>query len=1290
MSSVFVSRGREVHEAARIIQARYRLDDRFIEGHACRCQIDRARPLEGHIYLFEGHFVFSSEDYQSLPLIREYEDVTLGTVTPLSFECFVVDPDIIGTKKIHLKFSDMDRPDEAGRVLHFLKHKKAGKIDERIATALEGIPMNGLYARALARYPQHHHDIFNLFELYSVLHLPEGRPPPVPDMPGDNALEVGDIEAVIGHHIFWGCEVHSLSAEGVQTGKFEHGIIADMVDELTCYVCLSCICIMGSSDPNFPVKLDFQGILSIVEVVVDTEQQPLLPAVRISYISDEHIFNSFVLYHFTNELAFETCLHDLTMAWAFHHNRLYNVGEVFPLLDVQDLSTIVFHFRQLDREGYGIIPKDIFLQSFAPLNIHLDVADLLYGMFDHIVSPEESPEVVQFSRYLLAMRTLLSGPLEDKSDLLFRAFDYQRQGWVVKKEQLYALAVMTHGMSPEIRETYTFPDFNRWLFEQFDKNRDGFLTHQDFVDGICEDPKIRRAWSSMQLSPSPQIETKHPRRIGQRFIHAGHPRFPLICAIQHGIETSIVRYPTRNPDPNQGPFEEMQSYSMLRDQPMSEGDIDYTSSLPTPDWALPLESRVIIKNMERETLFNGKSGSVIGYNPESYSVVVNVHETGQPVSVSPENLTIIRTSLSKDIGFRLHPGQDPGICFQTKPNGLPFVAGLTVGGPSERAGMYPGFVIDRIDGYRMPSKRAIESYMEAWSQSGADQLVYSVILPLDDEHGLEVGSRVEISGLHNAPQYNKRRGVIQLKDDLEAIEVLLDGDDEPVVLQARNILPIGNSIHKKFRFDIPPGGELGMDLDVTRDEGPIFVKSVVPHGPADRCGLPVKSIIESVNGIKTHSPADLVAAIQEFVRSSSPSAIIGAIIPVGGRTLPGEDTDQELHITDYAPEVFADLRSMLNITDEDYLHSISLSSARAGLMTCHLRTLLELRPGAFFYGTHDERFVISGLSKERADALFKMLYDYREHLKKHKDSLLPRYVGLYCLEWHGADMYFAVTLNAFSIPHKDIPLVINITPDEPIEKHIQLAPKALKCLLIQLENDTRLLRGKRSIGYSLVVGVHSVRNEVDGRPIWGADKRVQAASTMLLGNPCFSLHEVLHSYNISRHMEPVFSRKHHTPLPMIGDRHESAKRKISARRRFFPPEEGEKKKKGMKYIKKVMDAEERWLQYTYHQKKKQRSPPIDPSAAPKDGEEKEKEKDWEEQEAKEEKEKGEKEEDNKDDAAAPLIPGGKKDTEKEKDEVNEFPGRVNLPTVAQEEPHLDSEWKCKGCGAVNAWRYVLL
>eukprot|EP01063_Lacrimia_lanifica_P006498 TRINITY_DN13993_c0_g1_i1.p1 TRINITY_DN13993_c0_g1~~TRINITY_DN13993_c0_g1_i1.p1 ORF type:complete len:1829 (+),score=525.27 TRINITY_DN13993_c0_g1_i1:1125-6611(+) len=1162
MSSVTGSRGNHVREAAKVVAKQNGIQSVFLEGHTAVPVMNEVHLGEGLLLIFEDTVAISSEKFRFFTKVLAIEDLKVLSTTVSELRLAIFDDRVMD-----LVLHDMDRADEVGRLIHFLVCKHLGKLDKRIKKALEQIPINGVYARALARYPQHHHDLWSLFGVHTILHMPDGKIAPIPELPGEAALEAsGEVDLVLGHHVFRGLEIHSLNDElGILTGKYDEGVITEVEEtEMMCYVTSQALCISGPVDP-LPLKLQYKHMYAVVEFVLSTNNTQE-PGIRISYFEDG-VFNSFILYAFENDLAFETALHEITLAWAQWYNRNYNIGDVFPLLDNADLMNIVFHFRQIDKHGYGLVPKEDLVQALAPLSLDVDAADVLYDMFDLCIVEVDKP-YTQFQKYMHAMRTLICGSMEDKSDLLFRMLDYHRNGWFARSEFAWVMSAMARNIGAwTLREGFTQQDYTSWLFEVIDKDRDGYVTWEEMVYALQEDPTVREAWTAMGLAPPKERESRLLRRVGSRFVHAGHPQFALCCALQQGIEVACTVQALE--DDEDDPFVEALTYDIEGRQHIPSYENDWQLQEDPPDWLgdYPIGSRVEIKDMELDRRFNGKEGIVIDYDIPAGFVIVHLFDPGAGYRVGPRNLELKFAAPQQTADLRnIEPGTDPGVCFQQKPTNLLIIAGVVPGSAADEASLIPGYVVERIDGYRMKSKQMAEEYIEAWKASGNTRIVIDISIPQNPmEQFYECGTRVEMMGLVEMQEYNGKLGVVVATDNSDNVYVLLDTVIPPTQkrVPAYHIKLARTSVVLKKRLIVEPAGLFGIEFD-TKPGYPVFVRSVYPGGPADLAGVPVGAVVKSINGTATPNIEKTEKAVKTWQYSDTADCIVEVVVPDTGKTIPHPDKPicgDRSTITEYAGRVFQQLRTDLDIDRDDYLQSIGLSSAKACLWTVHLRSFIEVKPNSMWFTTFDEKFTINGLMHEQFQTLSLALPQYFEYLKSNPDTLISKYIGLYSMFWRGADTYFSVKLNIFPVPHQPISKVFTVDPvnEEAFKAEIRLSPVARKMIVDQFNRDCEFLTSIGSIGYTLVIGVHTVYNEVEGGsekkgPMEkkGPEVRVEQARRMLLGNPCFSSTHVLQSYKINRPLVPVFSRKHHMPLPHPDERPKKLQEARNSRLKFFP------------------------------------------------------------------------------------------------------------------------------------------
>ena len=219
------------------------------------------------------------------------------------------------------------------------------------------------------------------------------------------------------------------------------------------------------------------------------------------------------------------------------------------------------------------------------------------------------------------------------------------------------------------------------------------------------------------------------------------------------------------------------------------------------------------------------------------------------------------------------------------------------------------------------------------------------------------------------------------------------------------------------------------------------------------------------------------------------------------------DKSKRFIMYEYAPYVFNKIRGMIGFTERQYMKSLGPENILGNLLLGNLHTMSELasegKSGSLFYLTHDSKFYVKTISKAEHDQAFRILEDYYHHLKRNPNTLLCKITNLYKIETHlsGRDctLYVCVMKNLFS----------ELSPDSiydlkgstqgrssrkgDVEKSSVLKDldwssdakcfkfdKGLQSYMFQiLESDAFFLRKVKSMDYSLLVGIHDVRTDVN-------------------------------------------------------------------------------------------------------------------------------------------------------------------------------------------------------------------
>eukprot|EP01060_Flectonema_neradi_P002007 TRINITY_DN11216_c1_g1_i1.p1 TRINITY_DN11216_c1_g1~~TRINITY_DN11216_c1_g1_i1.p1 ORF type:complete len:900 (+),score=116.16 TRINITY_DN11216_c1_g1_i1:106-2805(+) len=213
----------------------------------------------------------------------------------------------------------------------------------------------------------------------------------------------------------------------------------------------------------------------------------------------------------------------------------------------------------------------------------------------------------------------------------------------------------------------------------------------------------------------------------------------------------------------------------------------------------------------------------------------------------------------------------------------------------------------------------------------------------------------------------------------------------------------------------------------------------------------------------------------------------------------------ESYFVDYNPRVFLAIQQRFGITPEEYKRSLGIEQLQSSLLLGSLSNLSSMassgKSGAFFYMSHDGRFILKTIDKPEAKILRNFLPAYYDHVMDESNSgtLLTRYFGLHLLWIVGDPKYFLVMDNVMQ-PQENYSIQIRYdlkgstvgrsTPvqsrknnvalkDLDFKRKLQLDGDMRSRLMQQIRQDTALLHRKKLNDYSLLIGIHTSPTPID-------------------------------------------------------------------------------------------------------------------------------------------------------------------------------------------------------------------
>lgn len=224
--------------------------------------------------------------------------------------------------------------------------------------------------------------------------------------------------------------------------------------------------------------------------------------------------------------------------------------------------------------------------------------------------------------------------------------------------------------------------------------------------------------------------------------------------------------------------------------------------------------------------------------------------------------------------------------------------------------------------------------------------------------------------------------------------------------------------------------------------------------------------------------------------------------------LPSHDTFRRdiCQFIDYSPSIFFRIRKLFKITNESYLNSLGVVKIMHSLFKGEFSSLVGLisagKSGCFFYYSDDSQYMIKTMTRKEYLFLKHILPGYYNHLLNNPNSLIVRFFGfhkiLYKKNKELVKQYFIVMGNVFksgleihmrydlkgsthgrktdenedfSVPRKD--LDFNSSGIK-----INLGPDIKNKLIEQLQFDCNFLRDNQINDYSLLLGMHYLKDDI--------------------------------------------------------------------------------------------------------------------------------------------------------------------------------------------------------------------
>jgi len=130
--------------------------------------------------------------------------------------------------------------------------------------------------------------------------------------------------------------------------------------------------------------------------------------------------------------------------------------------------------------------------------------------------------------------------------------------------------------------------------------------------------------------------------------------------------------------------------------------------------------------------------------------------------------------------------------------------------------------------------------------------------------------------------------------------------------------------------------------------------------------------------------------------------------------------DREIFCKEYAPDVFAHLRGLDGINNEDLKKSLD-PTIQANVDAIFKAGEGMGKSGSFFFFSYNTEFLIKTMTMNDFNAFMSLFREYFEHMNRYPNSLIARIYGVYSVQMDYMDpVYFILMGNTKQIENKYI------------------------------------------------------------------------------------------------------------------------------------------------------------------------------------------------------------------------------------------------------------------------------
>ena len=251
---------------------------------------------------------------------------------------------------------------------------------------------------------------------------------------------------------------------------------------------------------------------------------------------------------------------------------------------------------------------------------------------------------------------------------------------------------------------------------------------------------------------------------------------------------------------------------------------------------------------------------------------------------------------------------------------------------------------------------------------------------------------------------------------------------------------------------------------------------------------------------------------------------------------------KNIHIKEYAPNIFHNIRLFSNINSDTLFSSFDLQKNKENMKNCFIS---EGKSNQIFMLNYDRKFLIKSITNKERESFLSFIKSYYDYLNENKYSFLCKIFGLYTINYGKVEVNFVLMENAIPILSKDIIykfdlkgstferntkklfenihlktlkdndfLTIQNKQKDPL---IQLSQEDIFFILNIIKEDVYILTKGNFMDYSLLIGIAEYHE----------NENINIKESVFLSKDkkyiiCISIIDYLTNYGIAKSLETLY------------------------------------------------------------------------------------------------------------------------------------------------------------------------